>query len=389
MTLTFVLNFVSLHQLPLCEELYKLLGENFTVIETEEMYQNRKDLGFTSYNRPYIINVINNKENQEKADKLIEESDVVLFGHAVLSILYKRLSTKKLTFKYSERYFKGSSSLVNKLKFYVRAKRFIKPFDKLGLYFLGASAYLAHDVNKYADFTGKTFKWAYFNQIEKLDIEDLWVKKEPKSILWVGRMIDWKHPETIVFVADKLKREGVNFKLNVIGTGPEEEKLKNLVNSKGLNDCVTLLGVKSPSEVLEYMKKSQIFIASSDFNEGWGMTINEAMSCGMAVIASHAMGATPFLISHGKNGYIYPYNNNELLYKYVKNLLNDSEKARDFGKQAYNTMATEWNAEVGAKRFIELAQSMLGNAPIPEYSSGPCSMAKILKNNWIGKGLDD
>ena len=46
MKLVFVSNFINIHQIPLCEEFYKLLGEDFIFIETTPVDANRIEMGF-------------------------------------------------------------------------------------------------------------------------------------------------------------------------------------------------------------------------------------------------------------------------------------------------------------------------------------------------------
>ena len=53
------------------------------------------------------------------------------------------------------------------------------------------------------------------------------------------------------------------------------------------------------------MERADIYLATSDRQEGWGAVINEAMNSGCAVVADHMMGAVPYLISHEENGMIY------------------------------------------------------------------------------------
>lgn len=72
-----------------------------------------------------------------------------------------------------------------------------------------------------------------------------------------------------------------------------------------VGDCVSLIGNMPNDEILALMQKSHIFIFTSDRNEGWGAVLNEAMSNGCAVVASNMIGAAPYLIKQGENGYIF------------------------------------------------------------------------------------
>jgi hypothetical protein len=52
------------------------------------------------------------------------------------------------------------------------------------------------------------------------------------------------------------------------------------------------------------------------------------------------------------------------------------------GRKAYSTLAEQWNADVAAERFIELAKALMDGRKTDLFESGPCSTAKILRNGW-------
>ena len=162
-----------------------------------------------------------------------------------------------------------------------------------------------------------------------------------------------------------------------------EKKISEMIKTKGLEDCVFMLGALKPDEVRLHMEKSQIFLFTSDFNEGWGAVLNESMNSGCAVVASHAIGSVPYLIEDGKNGLIYKNGDLDDLYEKVKYLLDKAEIGEEIGKNAYETLINTWNAEVAAERFLNLAEKLSKGETIDNlYHSGPCSKAKKLKNKW-------
>ena len=111
----------------------------------------------------------------------------------------------------------------------------------------------------------------------------------------------------------------------------------------------------TPEQVRKYMEDAQIFLFTSDRNEGWGAVLNEAMNSACAVVASHAIGATPFLIEHQKNGLIYRDGDRKDLYKNVKRLLDCPQQRMELSKQAYKTIVDEWNAENAAEKVLKLS----------------------------------
>jgi len=197
--------------------------------------------------------------------------------------------------------------------------------------------------------------------------------KQPFSLMWAGRFLDCKHPEKAVEVARRLKEDRIAFQLTMIGSGEMDESIRALIQQYDLTDHVFLPGSMTPEQVRKHMEFSQIFLFTSDFNEGWGAVLNEAMNSGCAVVASHAIGSVPYLIHHGQNGLIYQNENTEQLYQYTKHLLSDSGFAETLGLEAYNTITGCWNSGLAARRLYAFSQAKLTGTPMPVYRDGPMS----------------
>jgi glycosyltransferase involved in cell wall biosynthesis len=179
-----------------------------------------------------------------------------------------------------------------------------------------------------------------------------------------------------------LKKDKMNFKVSIIGDGPEKDKLKKLVKKYKLNDCVEFLGIKEHQDVIKIMSEYEIFMFTSSAQEGWGAVLNEAMACGCAVVASSVAGSTPFLINHNNNGKIYRYGNDKNAYRAVKELLLNKEEAEMLGKNAMKTIADEYNGEIAVERFIEAVDEFYKTGTITPQESGIFSQADVIKNNW-------
>lgn len=207
------------------------------------------------------------------------------------------------------------------------------------------------------------------------------VKGKP-SILWVGRLIELKHPDASIRLAEKLKQKDYDFELNIIGNGAMEQQLRQMIHERHLDDCASMLGAMSPEKVRDYMEAADIFLFTSDFNEGWGAVLNEAMNSGCAVVASHAIGSVPFLIRDGVNGLIYKNGDETGLFNRVVELIECPEKRERMGRMAYRALADQWNAETAASRFLQLCQAIQNGRPLDLFKDGPCSRAEILRNGW-------
>lgn len=383
MKIVFLSNYFNHHQKPFSDSMNKTDGVEYRFIETEEMESERKNMGWGEKNYPdYVIKSYESEEKYDESIKAINEADVVIFGSAPYKMIKNRLKAGKLVFRYSERLYKKG------FKFYEQPLRFLKYFCLWGrfrnTYLLCSSAYAYADYLKTFNFKNRAYNWGYFPEVKTYpDIKSLIKGKEKNSLLWVARLIEWKHPEAPLYVAERLKKDGYDFKLRLIGNGEKETETETLIKEKGLSDSVELLGAMAPEKVREYMEKSGIFMFTSDFNEGWGAVLNESMNSGCAVVASHAIGSVPFLIKDNENGLIYRNGDSEDLYKKVKFLLDNPEIRDSLGEEAYFALAKTWNAEVAAKRIVTLIKDIMsGNKNPHGFEEGPCSKAKKLKNNW-------
>ena len=374
----FVSNYLTHHQLPFCLEMVNSTKGNFYFIETEKLPTERVKMGYESLGEKYdfVINTLKNKQCEEKAKQLVLDADVLIFGSAPIKYLTWRMKENKLTFIYSERIFKKrSQDLFRWLKYFSRSF----PYRSKPLYYLFSSAYAAGDYKKCLANEDKMFKWGYFPENIVYDDIDLLIENKNKnSILFVGRLIEWKHPEAVISVAKRLRDEGYDFELSVIGNGSMEQKLKEEILKYDLSSNVKMLGAMSPDNVRSYMEKSEMFLFTSDRNEGWGAVLNESMNSACAVIANKNIGAVPFLMDNLNCGLTYDGDADEL-YRKVKWLLDNPADRQKMAKQAYMKITSEWNAKNAAQRLIVLSKKLYEGQEPHCFTDGPCSKAVALQ----------
>ena len=374
MKVVFVSNYYNHHQSAISEEFFKQTDGQYRFIQTEPMEEERRNMGWGQNVLPsFVMESYKDKETYRRCVDLINNAEIVIAGSAPEKMIRKRIRSGKLVFRYSERIYK------NKKKLLQLPLRFIKyHFDNYpykNVYMLCASAYAARDYAITGMFKGKTFKWGYFPAVKKYDdIVKLIDDKTPASILWVARLIELKHPDASIRLAKRLKQAGYKFKLSLIGNGELENKIRDMIKAENLEDCVQMLGSMKPEEVRRYMEQSEIFLFTSDYNEGWGAVLNESMNSACAVVASHAIGSVPFLINDGENGFIYKNGDEDDLFNKVKFLLDNPEKRKEMSLNAYKTMAETWNAENAVKKFLKLIIGVFVGKKL-SIEGGPCEIS--------------
>lgn len=378
MKIAFVSNYLNHHQLPFSLSMLEKKGIEYFFIATEKIPEERLKLGYEDMNSKYsfVIETYKNLTEEDRAVKIINESDVVIIGSAPEKYIKERLKQDKLTFRYSERIFKrGIWHIISPRVLNYLIKDHAKYKNKR-LYMLCSSAYTSFDFSLIGAYKDKFYKWGYFPETKKYDIKKIIEEKDknrPIQLLWVARFIDWKHPELVIKLAKYLKNKDYEFNIKMIGCGPLEGEIKNLILKEGLQNHIKMIGSIPSKEVRKYMEKSNIFLATSDENEGWGATINEAMNSGCTVVGNRRIGSIPYLLKNKINGMIY--NKEKEFFRDIEYLINNKLERDAMSEKAYSTIVNTWNSENATDNLLKLCEGLLNETYI-EIEEGPCSKDK-------------
>ena len=163
------------------------------------------------------------------------------------------------------------------------------------------------------------------------------------------------------------------------GDGELKGSLEEEVERQGLSDVVSFTGTISPKAVRDEMESAHIFLFTSNYLEGWGAVLNEAMGAGCGVIASAEAGATPFLIDDGMNGLAYGNGSYEDFAAKAGRMVSDAGFRQQCGKHAFDTIRDMWNAKEAAARLTVFVNALLEGKELPAYDKGPLSKAEVLK----------
>ena len=378
MKLIFVSNILNHHQIELCKEFQKQF-DDFYFVTTEDV----DTIGYQlSQDAKYVLHYYDSNE-KEKVKKEIIEADVVIFGSCPNDLISLRMEYNKLSFLYSEHFLKKGAWRLCIPRTRKKIMKRIGQYSDKNMYVLCASAYTAYDLSLIGFPKEKCFKWGYFPEMKNYKTKELLEMKKNKKfkILWVGRFLDWKHPELAIKLAEKLRNNKIIFEMIMIGDGPSKEKIRKLLEKKELKNYVHLVGTKTPLQVREYMEKANMFLMTSNYYEGWGAVINEAMNSGCAVLASHTAGATPYLIDDGLNGAVFKFPDINMLYAKTKKYIESTDYLKRTQIMANKSISDIWNAKNAALNFKELV-NLINEDRKNCIEFGPCSPAEILKKNW-------
>lgn len=381
MTVTYFSNFLNHHQANVADELYEKLGTDYTFVELCPIYDWLLKGGYSDLSsRPYVLQAWRSPENYRKAEDLALNADVALFGGPeTLKLEVMRAKTGKLTFDVGERWLKrgllnlASPRLLRYFWYYYTV------FSKENVYKLCSSAYACGDHYKLYSFKNRCYKWGYFTKVEDFPFEtsanfDVSSEETEVHLMWCARFLRWKHPELPVRLARRLKDKGYKFVFDMYGSGVELENVKRLASELEVTDVLRFQGNLPNDKILEQMRQHEIFLFTSDKNEGWGAVLNESMSNGCAVVASDEIGSVPFLVEDGVNGLVFKSEDLDSLETKVMSLLDNADCRRTIAANAMRTMRTPWSPQNAADNLLRLIDDLQAGRDT-SIAVGPCSKA--------------
>jgi glycosyltransferase involved in cell wall biosynthesis len=146
-----------------------------------------------------------------------------------------------------------------------------------------------------------------------------------KRVLFFGRLVPCKGVIVVLKALVLLKQRNLNPDVLICGDGELKKDLEEFAHNHALYS-VHFAGAISQDDRAEYYSHAGIFVLPNVESEAWGLSVNEAMQFGQAVILTQATGCAPDLVREGKNGFIVPAGNAEALADALEMLLKDEEK---------------------------------------------------------------
>lgn len=378
------------HQVYVADDLYREYGDSFCFIQMREPLDWRIKNKQEGFKRPYLVSF---QKEPHKVIKLIKNADVLIFGEAPLKLIRHR---KKdcLLFKMSENIFKDSQFNINT---FGRIKRWLS-YKYLGhltnnehSYLLACGGFAYNDYYKINIFRKRAIKWGYFPFLpstKENDIELKFSKTDTIQLIWVSRIIEYKNPWYLPKLVEYLISKNItNFHLTIIGNSDEAEcdhfsKIKAYINSSNLTKYVTMLGKIDADKVFDYYKNSHIALFTADKSEGWSVGINEAMSCGCAIVCSNVVGAAPFLVNKS-NGLIFRYNEVFDFCEKVAQLVQNPHLIKNLAFSSFKIIQKEWNHNTAVMHLSKVIDGYLSTKNIVPFTSGPCSKVEKIDYDWF------
>lgn len=168
------------------------------------------------------------------------------------------------------------------------------------------------------------------------------------NLVSVGRLVIQKGYDLLIPMIARLRDEGLDVSLYILGEGECRDSLELLIRQYNLNEFVHLLGYRSnPYAIVD---KMDLFVCSSRA-EGYSLVIAESLALGVPVISTLCAGPNE-LIDNNKNGILCE--NYEILYYEIKNIIENPELLSQLRQKAINRKEV-----VDMRRNINLVEKIL------------------------------
>lgn len=187
----------------------------------------------------------------------------------------------------------------------------------------------------------------------------------PVRIGVVGRLVEKKGIDTLISALAILKIQFSDFIVEIAGSGPLEEELKQQVTQLDLNDNVVFLGPLPHDQVVKFVRELDVFVLPCKKDkqgdmDGIPVVLMEAMMVGTAVISSRISGI-PELVIDEETGKLIEPGNSEQLAGAILELIKDEALRGVLINHAEKKVQQEFSQDINAKRLETLFAESIGN----------------------------
>ena len=178
------------------------------------------------------------------------------------------------------------------------------------------------------------------------------------NILFLAYLVKRKGLEYLIKAIEIIKKRIPDVRLNVVGDGPDKDFFIKLTSGLKLENNVFFAGNANHKDTVHYFRKSQIYVLPS-LCEPFGMSVLEAMSCGLPVIATDA-GGIPEVMGAKNKEYLTPPRDPEKLADKIIGLLLNYDKCREAGKDNREYAVRNYDWRLVSAKYNSLYDEICG-----------------------------
>jgi glycosyltransferase involved in cell wall biosynthesis len=177
------------------------------------------------------------------------------------------------------------------------------------------------------------------------------------TVLSVGNLIPIKGHEVLMRSVAAIADRHSRLRCEIVGDGPERDRLKLLARDLGISDRVAFLGRQSRSALAQTLRRAAVFALPSRY-EGLGCVYLEAMACAKVAIGCRGQGIEE-IIHHGKNGWLVAPDSVEDLASGLSTLLESFALRESIGARARRTIVEGLTLGHQAEQLVRVYRESL------------------------------
>jgi glycosyltransferase involved in cell wall biosynthesis len=177
---------------------------------------------------------------------------------------------------------------------------------------------------------------------------------EQVLLVTVGRLVARKAVDQLIYILKDTGKPDAH--LVIIGSGPQEQALREKAGELGLTERVHFLGQTDERDKFRLLKMSDIFVSASQ-HEGFGLVFLEAMASGLPIVCYGYGGQTDFLVDE-ITGHVVPLNDMSLFTDSCRKLISDQEARRRISAENRRRVE-ELYIDNCARQYEELFESLI------------------------------
>ncbi len=185
---------------------------------------------------------------------------------------------------------------------------------------------------------------------------------DDKTIVLAARMTPEKQLDHAIEAFASIAAEHPDWKMRIFGDGPQEVRLRRMVDGHGLHDRIQLMG-RSAGMEHEWARAGLAMLPSR--NEAFGLVLLEAFAAGVPAVAYDIVTGPAEIIRHGVDGLLVPAGDKDSLAVAMSKLMSDDALRRAYGEAARAGVHERFGAHLITARWEELFTRLLARREDP------------------------
>jgi glycosyltransferase involved in cell wall biosynthesis len=202
-------------------------------------------------------------------------------------------------------------------------------------------------------------------------------------LVYLGRLDDpSKGVMLLPQVLRRLAELKVEFHFDIIGDGPDRERLREAFGRYNLLDRMTFHGAVPRPELLPILQRAHVVLLTSRY-EGHSWALLETMACGCVPVVSRISGGLDFVVDHGISGILCTVGRSSEFAKAIRDLAADRNRLRLLSNAACQTIRNRFSLDRVVRDHDALFEAVLAQGPVA-YT--PVPVSEIQVPNLSGAG---